>query len=62
MACCCTVTRAASANVVTTAKSLLTVPNLRWCSDGFELACDRMKEQAITTPLPLSLPKLILTW
>jgi hypothetical protein len=36
--------------------------NLRWCSDGFELACDRMREQAITTPRPLSLPKLILTW
>lgn len=36
--------------------------NLRWCSDGFELACDRKWEQAITTPRPLSLPKLILTW
>jgi hypothetical protein len=35
--------------------------NLRWCSDGFELACDRKREQAITTPRPLSLPKLILT-
>lgn len=36
--------------------------NLRWCSDGFELACDRKSEQAITTPRALSLPKLILTW